>query len=379
MAYLEKVACNDAVSAWSTFIRFVCGDSSTPGKDWVIVLRELDESTDNNVQQIPYSGTITVNALDTYIWLPSISVYDYAFTKNGNTLQEGVDYVVDTALGRVRFVSGGAVQQGDVVNYSYLFKRDRFYLYNTGIAGQDEIYLSFAFFMRSLDNESHIAFNAHEKVIGNVPVGSDWSILAPFTQEDVFYGVALWNNPVYLWVFSNKQRIILVVASESFYSFGYAGFVNRFAMPTEYYKPMVVSASHRFDKNYDSWEDLKLHDSEDDDVRNFIMQGYRYMDEGGTWHGKDFTSTGCIHPYLKDRGSSLLDINYPDGFPESYFPILLTPEEDLFVGYYDGILWCPSSSLTSESVVQDGNGNEYIVFPDVYRNSFYGWIAIKKE
>jgi len=130
MAYSGTIQVSGIAEIFSAIIRFVCGDPSTPGRNWQIIFTELDTSP-NNFSYISYSGTLTVNQADTWYDLPTAFVTEYTFTYGGNTLVEKTDYQLDWTLGRIKILSGGSVSSFPAnIGYSYKFKRYRIVLKN---------------------------------------------------------------------------------------------------------------------------------------------------------------------------------------------------------------------------------------------------------
>ncbi len=276
-----------------------------------------------------------------------------------SSLTEGTDYTLDDKLGLITCSSTGKCSVGNYIDYNYTFKRGVFYLKNTGIGGTDDINIIIKLLIYNQENEGHFQLNAFYGYddLGNIVQKSNSN-----------YAVCVWNNPNNLWVFSNKQRIIIVAESEGFYSCGYVGFALRYALPSEYPKPLAIFASHQASNDYSS---VLWHDDQST-ARWFLYRGYLYMDDGGVWK-----SGSLVQPHV--YASDLLTINYPDTFPKWIFPILLYPTDNFIVGAYDGVYWLPDTSFTSESEITDENGNTYIIFPDIFRNDDEYWHAIKEE
>jgi len=364
MAYLSKTACNDIYETWTNIIRYICGDSSTLGRDWQIKRYTVNEDDPSNVQYKNYSGTLTSVTLDTPIELPTISVEEETFTYAGSDLVEGTDYTIDRPLGKVTFLSGGSVPDGADVDYSYKFKRAEYVLYNTD--GSEEVVIKMKFQIWEQETEAHIRLGAAYSIddSGNLTL-----------ENDTNFAISFWNNPNNLWVFSNQRRIIIVVESEGFYSIGYAGLTLRLCLPDEYKYPFVLTASHRCKYDYsEAW----WHD-EQDKAYFPLHRGYAYFDDTATWNVIDEYACYYVQPYVQLKIDNSIQINYPSGFPKFFYPIIVAPSWDYLVGAYQGIYYVPASDFTSETTITDTEGHSYIVFPSVYRNDHRFWHAILEE
>ena len=363
MAYLSKTACNDIYETWTNIIRFICGDSSTPGKDWQIKRYTVDEDDPHNVQYKSYSGSITIDSSYSPVYLPTISVEEATFTLGSTVLTEGVDYTLDKELGIVTF-SSGSVSPGDTVDYSYKFKRAEYVLYNTD--SSEEVVIKMKFQIYEQETEAHIRLGAAYSVdeSGNLTL-----------ENDTNFAISFWNNPNNLWIFSNQRRIIIVVESEGFYSIGYAGLTLRLCLPEEYKYPLVLTGSHRCKYDYsEAW----WHD-EQSKAYFPLHRGYAYFDDTATWHVIDEYACYRVQPYVQLKIDSSIQINYPSGFPKFFYPIIVAPSWDYLVGAYQGIYYVPASDFTSETTITDTEGHSYIVFPSVYRNDHRFWHAILEE
>ena len=361
MAYLSKTACNDIYKTWTNIIRYICGDSSTAGRDWQIKRYTVDEDDPHNVQYKSYSGSITIDSSYSPVYLPTISVEEATFTLGSTVLTEGVDYTLDKELGIVTF-SSGSVSPGDTVDYSYKFKRAEYVLYNTD--GSEEVVIKMKFQIYEQETEAHIRLGAAYSVdeSGNLTL-----------EENTNFAISFWNNPNNLWIFSNQRRIIIVVESEGFYSIGYVGLTLRLCLPEEYKYPLVLTGSHRCKYDYsEAW----WHD-EQDKAYFPLHRGYAYFDDTATWNVID--EYACYYVQPKMHLNSSKQINYPSGFPKFFYPIIVSPSNDYLVGAYQGLYYVPASDFTSETTITDTEGHSYIVFPDVYRNDWRYWHAILEE
>jgi len=362
MAYLDKTLCNNCYETITQVIRFLCDDSATAGRDWQVKSYVINEDDPNNLQYRTFSGSLTVSALDTPIYLPTVNTEETVFTKGGTTLTQGTDYTLDNILGKVTFLSGGAVSASDVIEYEYKFKRAEYILYNSD--GSSYVYVILKLQIYNTESEAFIRGGGCYTYDTNT---SSWA--SKFTSQ---YAVCIWNNPNYLWIFSNQRRFIIVVLNEGYYSVLYAGLALRLCLPTEYEVPLVVHGSHKCDYDFSP---VEWHDNQDN-AHWFVHGRYSYMTaEDKTWHNRD--SWGYVQPRV--FANNVLQFNFPSDFPLFFYPIIVAPSSDYFVGLYEGVYYINSVDLTSESIITDDSGKEYIVFPDVNRNDYAHWHCILKE
>ena len=453
MAYSGKVSLNNIYEAWTYIIRFITEDSATAGKDWQIT-RTNQFNASNNLERKEFQGTLTSVVLDTWINLPTVSVFDYSFgTKitgevvgtgdgattsfnytiantpigaysveinytisgsnyiayddgagnisgtsvsgtidyttgslsltfttapdNGtnitidylhNSLTEGTDYQIDTNLGKVQFLSTGSVTASSNVDYFYNFKKVDYDLHNTGLAGQDDINI----ILRPV-------IDTQESVMYVKGLLYDYFDNGLNNYVGLIEGRAIsyWNNIVDLWVFSNKQRIIIVVKSGNYYSSMYIGFLHKVWNTQTYSRPYMLVASHSCANDLSS--QIKF-DNETDDARWFILSpSVIYWKLSGGFISEGFASYGRFSPHLYNYGNNLIAFTYPTGIDVSLFPIFLTPNNNFVVGLLDNVYLYIDANVTAESVITDSNNKTYVVFPDVFRTSIKHWYAIMEE
>lgn len=285
-----------------------------------------------------------------------------------NKFVEGTDYQIDRNLGKIKFLSTGSVQSGSNVDYSYNFRKFDYDLHNTGLAGQDDINIILRPIIATDESRMHIKgllYDYYDNVLNNY-VG--------LTEGRT---VSFWNNPVNLWVFSNKQRIIIVIKSESYYSMMYIGFLNKVWDVKTYARPYMLVASHMTNNDFSS--EVRF-DNETDSARAFILApSVLYWKITGGFVSDNYDSYGRFSPHLYNYGKNLFPITYPPGVDVVLFPIFLTPNNDFNAGMLDGVYLYLDANSTSETTITDSNNETYIVFPDVFRTSITYWYAIKEE
>jgi hypothetical protein len=369
MAYSGKITIsgqqNNFVSAFSEFIRYICGDPSIPGRDWQIIFTELDTSS-NNFQYISYSGTLNVNENNVWINLPTAFVTEYTFTRGGINLIENTDYELDWKLGRIKFLTGTPPYD---IDYSYKFKRFRVVVKNTGLSGTENIYAGFLMVSSGYD-KANILVRCYRGYEAGVTPFFDTTFGNPISGNyHPMFG--FWTGAIDMWIFSNKQRIILVARNNTYYTFCYVGNIFRLCPPKEYPQPLWVQADlwGRPDLSSIIW-----YDSTDGNRRFLAMPrtnpGYM-INFANQW-----SSNYAVVPTQTDT-DNWITVAYIDGYDKVLFPLYFICD-GYIVGMPDGFYYAPGLSLSAESEIMVGS-DKYILFPNCWRTGYADWMAIKEE
>ena len=378
MAYSGKITISGTeqksfVTAYSKFLRFVTSDSSVPGRDWEIIECTDDSGRANNFNYIQYSGSLSVTENNIWLELPTVHVYNYTFTRQGVTLQEGTDYQINTRLGYVKFLTGSPPYE---VNYNYQFRRARVVLKNTGLDGQRLVFIGFLMVSSGFDR-ANIITRSYKLFIPNntdffdTTVGNSTPRVSNF---DCCWG--LWNGTIDMWIFSNKQRIIVVARNNTIYTFCYSGRFFQFSLPSEYPYPLINTA--------DLWVKADLssavwHDSTSTD-RRFIIRsrfdgyGRAVCIPGGTWQ---YTNTVMLPFGGDNEESNYYPVSYMSGWKRVLLPSYVYSSPNC-LGALDGCYWAPGLNLASESVIEI-DGKSYIIFQDCFRTNYENYMAILCE
>ncbi len=370
MAYSGRITITgysyNFIVAFSEFIRFIAGDPSTPGRDWTLIYHLLDDSA-NNFQWVTFSGTINVEALNTWYNLPTICVTEETITRGGQTLTRNVDYELDWFLGRIRFLTGTPPY---TVSYSYRFKRYQMVFRNTGLSGTEQVLAGFLLLSSGFDRGNVMVrcfkfwdsyMNFWESTHSGNPGGSSGQPMFGF-----------WNGGIDMWIFSNKQRIIVVVRNNTYYSFAYVGQFFRLMTPYEYPQPLWVQG--------DLWGNADLGSTIWFDSTDGARQALHNPRKNPGWIN-GFTNVwtsdfNFVPTQLECCGTQ---IAYYPGLNRVLFPLyILTAGNQYTIGTPDGIYWFPGNTLAAESSITIGNSS-YIIFPNCWRTGWTDWIAIKEE
>ena len=368
MAYSGRITImdqqNNFVSAFSEIFRFLCDDPSTPGRDWEVIFTELDNSP-NNFSYIQYEGTLNVESLNIWIYLPTGFVTEYTFQVNGNTLQEGIDYVIDWILGKVKFLTGTPPYE---VSYSYKFKRYRVILKNTGLGGDEEIYVGFLLCSSGYD-KANVLVRCYRGYIAGLTTFFDTTHGIPANASSTHPMFGFWSGAIDMWIFSNKQRIIIVARNNTYYTFCYVGNIFRLCPPKEYPQPLWIQT--------DLWGQASLsstvfYDSTDSN-RKFLC----YPRTAPGWminYANAWSSNYSMIP--TQSGGTWRTIAYPQGVPRVLWPLYLKCD-GMIAGMPDGFYFAPGLSLSSESQIQIGD-DTYIIFQNCWRTGWSDFMAIKE-
>lgn len=369
MAYSGKITVSNFKEAYTAFIRWICDDPNTPGRDWSLVWYELD-TTSGNFSYISYSGSINVQQLNYWYYLPTVQVTEYSFTRNGNLLVEGTDYVIDWFIGKVKFLTGTPPY---TVSYSYKFKRFKLVFYNVGPGETDNNWVGFL-----LNSPGLYKANVCSRVYkyfkpGYTPFYDTVYGSYRYADHDPAFG--FWDSTIDLWIFSNRFRIIVVAKSNVYYSFLYVGRFVPFCLPQEYLYPLlnIGDLNIKPDCSVSQWYDSTS------SYRSFIAMAYfstyDYYSNSVCNPDGVFTQSITLVPTQNDK-SLWGEIAYMTGFKKVLIPIYIVSSYTL--GTFHGVYWSPGFGLASESTIQI-DGDTYIIFQNVFRTTWSDFMAIKCE
>jgi len=387
MAYSGKISVTGFAQAFTEILRFVTGDSTTPGRDWQIVHSEVD-TQDTNFDYITFSGSITIYALDTWYDLPVGCITDYNFSVGTISLTEGVDYQVDWLLGRVKFLSGiNTISSllntttGTVVTYSVNFRRVQIVLNNTGISGTESINVGMLLCSAGY-GKANVLLKTYKMFIPgytnffDTTVGNPNNVTSDGTFQSAF---GMWNGYMDMWIFSSKQRIIIVVRSDTYYSFAYIGKFFPFGSPAEYPYPYTCIGDLNICYSNVANTYIKWYDSTDTN-RHFIAKAYfgtigyynnQLINVDGSW-----IRNATLSPTTNNT-AHWLTIDYISGYSPVIFPIYITYNNQV-LGEFESCYFTPYVGITTESIITIGT-DTYIVFQDCFRNTYDSYMAIKCE
>jgi hypothetical protein len=364
---------NNFVSAFTNFFRFICGDPNTPGRDWQIVYTNLDASP-NSFTSIAYSGSIAVNALNTPTALPTGFVSNYTFTNGSTTLVEGTDYSLDWKLGYFTLLQGTVPA---TINYSYNFKRYQIVVRNTGLDGQSQIDLGFLMLSTGLDKANIVMTGYRRFDVGVTSFFDTTGNLYALQNTNLIYNYfpafGYWTGDIFQWIFSNKQRIIIVARNNTYYSFGYAGYFMRVSLPSEYPTPLWVYGDLWTGSDITNTSYAIYYDNASNGNRRYIAQPNASV--GGVVNYANQWSRGFVM-VPTDTTSTWSTVAYQSGYNNVLMPLYLYCD-GYVSGFPDGCYLAPGFALQSENEFTVGS-DTYIVFQNCYRTTYADFMAIKE-
>lgn len=204
--------------------------------------------------------------------------------------------------------------------------------------------------------------------------------------------VPLLDGSMDYWIFSNSQRVIVIVKTGAYYQSCYLGYGYRLGTPSEYSYPTMAIGSmygnglysdetnyhHYFAKPYIYGVGNELGSDGcaafvcgTDNLFSSIVSSYgnlRFIPSHGDMFG---TSTLLLYYEFLDEPSANLNGDIMMN------PIYVKMNGDVLC-CLDGVVHTPNASLSSEDTIDDGT-DEWLVVPDVYRTTYTDFIAIRKD
>jgi len=261
------------------------------------------------------------------------------------------DYTIDRVRGKIKFNSN----HSDVkVSYKFIPKSLVFNL--KPFNGQLTFKIGVGIAVFDTEDNFYIVFTRYDE-------GLD----APVSKANV--GVAFWAQTGKGFVFISENRAIVVVESEGKYSQAYGGVYIPLVNAEQLCVPYVSLGSHYCNPSYKSYCDT--HSATNDYVRS-LKNARGELIRIDTCDIIDFS--GTAPDYLPDCNSDDT-IRYEDGVERVLIPLIVY--RDFPLGLLENVYWVPDANLTGETVITV-NGEDYVVFPDVFRTNWCQFIAIKK-
>ena len=366
---------------WTDFIRYVTGESSTPGRDWQIIINNA-VAPPGSVAGYSQSGTLTVVNMDQWHDLPTANAFSFSCNKAGVDLVEDTDYELDAPRGWFKPLSGGSLAVDDVVNFDYTFKSTYTVLFNDGLSGDEKVYLGFVPIVKSDGVTAGLMCKIYrhfddtmdfwDTTFGNPDNSSGYKAFVPFGNDMLKY-----------WIFSNQQRIVLVVRTNTYYSAYYGGMFWRFALPHEYPYPLVLLTD-----GYASWGWSSYIDPQStDEYRHIFMPGLKDIfttNQSRNWDACALCSytNSFAQAYYYAFLPCEVDLSYveqhhyPPDAPQGLFPLYISYGG--LAGQLDNVFFAPSADHEPEAEINQ-SGDIYLVIPDVFRTDWKYWFAVKEE
>lgn len=181
------------------------------------------------------------------------------------------------------------------------------------------------------------------------------------------------------WIFSNKNRILVVVKSSTVYDFFYVGYGHRLGPSSNYATPLFIGGSAAGDSKYDDTGNERKAFFDFYTGGSGIVQAFA-VDMDGSYITQSDDRLRVVPQHYWDDLEDIAAV----GDTDSTSNVLLAPvavineDESVTLMTLDGVFALVSDSVSAESVVTIG-GDDYIVFPNVHRSTKFSYIAIKDE
>jgi hypothetical protein len=291
---------------------------------------------------------------------------------------------------------------------------ERVVLYNNGLSGQEDVYIGLSNEIHSDNVNAGLCCRVYRYFDPDIHDFFDTTFGSRAGYGDTWGFVPYWNSQVDYWIWSNKQRIIVVIKTLDKYGCAYLGMIDRFMPPNEYQYPLVCLTDSMWESNwgtYIAYNELwssrdSLYDFEKVcSSRNNFIRMMPEQDTSDSWSSYKCPACRCIlRPdniwtyrwrmcptrttvtgYGHSTTSSAIygygtqQAIYKEGEPVMTLPLYIYCYSNdgykAILGQLDGVEYCPATFLSPESML----GSDYIVFPDINRTEWYRWMAIKDE
>jgi hypothetical protein len=259
---------------------------------------------------------------------------------------------------------------------------------NTGLTGAEEVllgirewrYVAGAGYGWDLNGYTYyttsMAWNVNSAQHGRTSYNTTWN------RWDQMPMLPLTNGTLYWWLFSNRQRIVLVVKVGTGYESMYLGFGRRFSSPTDYPIPMVIKGSCQGLFNYTSaasWRQFICNNE-------WTQLGYGLMiiDPANTYvicGNASYYSTGIrMLPYntFDDTAGTVTDTIGATPYNLLSPVLLVRPSVDQVFMDLDGVYHITSDSVLAEDLMYTDT-EKLRVFPNITRTTFYDWMGVKVD
>lgn len=183
------------------------------------------------------------------------------------------------------------------------------------------------------------------------------------------------DDTMYYWFYSNQQRIIIVTKISSNYESAYLGFGRRFATPTEYPYPLIVAGSGYGNITYSSTG-----------TSHSFCIACQYSI--ATYNFITITPDNVIRQSINTTGGQAVlyphygFVNSGELYPDTAGRFFMSPVYAIHISAVnstlfdlDGLYHILGVGLQSEDIVTF-NSRKHRVFQNIYRNTYYEFIAV---
>lgn len=271
--------------------------------------------------------------------------------------------------------STGALASGDFVS-----------LRGPGLGGTDQI-------LMSLDSVTNVAAGQYNlRLRGHTAYNEDNPTVSPPGLNSPVVNMPLVNAPIRYWIVASGRRFILVAKSNNRYDVMYGGFVLPRHLPSDWPYPLLIAGSSPSSavSSSDAYNHTNPWRSAETSFLFTPQQLWRPL--------KNIVSSGSNNNNGADNSPTQGDLicaEWSTNMGVSAFARTLDGQPWLqqgslaqfgtsgvearnFLGHFDGIYFTPAAGATVESTIEY-DGGQYLVVPNVYRNSDGQMAAIHLE
>lgn len=254
-------------------------------------------------------------------------------------------------------------------------------LSNTGMSGQEAVIIGIREWRYPAANahgwglngyllyESPADWNSNSNSHGRTSYDTTWH---HYTTHPM---LPLINDTMYYWIYSNQQRIVVVVKVQSNYESAYLGFGRRFGTPGDYPYPLCVIGSLYGNSIFSSTDADHTYIASCNQSSNYkawiVEPANQYM----YWNGS------ADQPVFLPR-NPFATLGTMDHTANGRY--LMTP---VYICKYigkdnlmdlDGVLHCMGVGVQSEDTLTF-EGKTFRVFQNVFRTDYYEFMAIRED
>lgn len=260
-------------------------------------------------------------------------------------------------------------------------------LHNTGQSGQENILVGLREWKQLSQDKFGWDMNGYINYLTDQPWDANYTehgLHHYSTSTNSWYNhpqLPLVDDTMYYWFYVNRQRIIVVVKVQSNYESLYLGFGRRFGLPSEYPYPMVIKGP-----SYNGYRFSILTASRLMCVKAYWQStGYQFwcIDPSGTYripYGTTiYQSRGCsMEPYASFEETGIVGKTPVDDYVHLQPSYVVDRAAKNVLMDLDGAYISLAAGIQSEDVLHAG-GIKHRVFQNVYRNSWFDFMAIEEQ
>jgi hypothetical protein len=261
---------------------------------------------------------------------------------------------------------------------------------NTGKTGQENVIIGFREFYYDGGSSGGLNFNCYVYFPSSAPTSWLYNAVelgfvtyqATWKTYQKLPSIPLQHRgTTSYFIYSNRQRIVLVIKNGSNYESGYLGFGRRFGSPSQYPYPLVNKGSQLYTTSFTS------HASTTSDWRKYIPFSYVSNSEGHATiivspaNQYLFASGQDMEVSLEPRTQFVTTPGTLVGSPSKNamltYPVYVAGKTTVFMDL-DGVYGAAGSSLQSEDTIDISN-RRCTVFNNIASSVYNDFMAIERE